>query len=104
MSVCHSSQCTMVHTYNQTLHLIFSLHLYTERFCYPVIVLERATACRHDTELLWCRPIVVFVIGLQLAHKLYACIYPVRLELEEVQSAANSRVARFPREVHEFCK
>jgi hypothetical protein len=91
-------------TYDQTLHLVFSLDLYTKRFCYPIIVLECTTTRRHDAKLLWGRAIIVFVIRLQLAHKLYACIYPVRLELEEVQSAANSRVARFTREVDELCK
>jgi hypothetical protein len=42
------------------------------------------------------------VVSLQLAHKLNASIDVVRLELEEVEAAANRIVARFAGEVDEF--
>jgi hypothetical protein len=37
----------------------------------------------------------VFVVCLQLAHKLDACVYPVGLELEEVEAATYRIVAIF---------
>ena len=40
------------------------------------------------------------MIQLQLAHELYACVYPVRLELEEVEPTA--QLSRLAREVDEF--
>lgn len=41
---------------------------------------------------------------MQLAHELYTRVYSVRLELEEVETAADGRVARFAGEVDEFCE
>jgi hypothetical protein len=83
------------HTDDQALHLVFPHDFHAQRFCYAVIVLEGTAARRHDAELLWCRAIVVFVVCLQLAHKLDACVYPVGLELEEVEAAAYRIVAIF---------
>jgi hypothetical protein len=76
--------CNKKHTYNQAFHFILAIDLYAQRFCYPVVVLERTTTGRHDAELLFARAIVMLVVGMQLAHKFDACVYPVRLELEEV--------------------
>jgi len=36
------------HTYDQTLHLVFTHDFHAQRFCYPVVVLESTTACRHN--------------------------------------------------------
>jgi hypothetical protein len=51
---------------------------------YLVVVLERTTTSRHDAQVWRFRSIVLLLVGLQLAHKLYTCIYPVSLKLEEV--------------------
>jgi hypothetical protein len=91
-------------TYYQALHLIFSQNLDAQRFGYLVIVLESTTTGRHDAQVFGCCAIVVFVIGLQLAHELDARIYPVRFKFEEVQSATDRIVARFAREVYQLCE
>jgi hypothetical protein len=90
------------HTYYQALHLILPDNLDAKRFCYLVVVLESTAASRHDTQVFWGGTIVVFVVCLQLSHELNACVYPVRLEFEEVQPATDRIVARFAREVYEF--
>jgi hypothetical protein len=78
-----------VHTYYQAFHLIFSYDFHAQRFRYLIVVLERATTGCHDTQVFRLGAIVMLLVGLELAHELYACVYPVRLELEEVQSAAD---------------
>jgi hypothetical protein len=95
---------TILRTYYKAFHFVFPFHFHAQSFRYLVIVLESTTTCRHDAQVFWCRAIVLFVVGLQLAHKLNACIYPVCLELEEVQSATNRIVARFAREVYKLCE
>jgi hypothetical protein len=72
------------HTYYQALHLIFSYDFDSQGFRYLVMVFESTTTCRHDTQIFCFGAIVVLLVGLKLAHELYACVYPVRLELEEV--------------------
>jgi hypothetical protein len=72
------------HTYYQALHLVFSYDFHTQRFRYFVVVFEGSSTRRHDTQIFRLGAIVVLLVGLQLAHELYACVYPVRLELEEV--------------------
>jgi hypothetical protein len=91
-------------TYYQALHFVFTKYLYAQRFGYLIIVLECTTASCHDAQVLWCCAIVVFVVGLQLAHELDARIYSVRLEFDEVQSATDRIVARFAREIYELCE
>ena len=66
------------------------------------MVLERTTASRHDTQVRRPGSIVVLLISLELAHELYARIYPVCLELEEVQTSTDRIVARLAREVYQF--
>lgn len=38
-------------TYDETFHLVFPNHLYTQRLRDPVVVLERTAARRHDAQL-----------------------------------------------------
>jgi hypothetical protein len=49
-----------------------------------VVVLERTTTSRHNTQVWRFGSIVLLLVGLELAHELYTRIYPVCLELEEV--------------------
>jgi hypothetical protein len=93
-----------IHTYYQAFHLILSLDFHAQRFCYLVMVFESTPASRHDAQVFRLRAIVVFLVDLEFAHELYACVYPVRLEFEEVQSTTNRVVAGFAREVYEFCE
>jgi hypothetical protein len=66
------------------------------------MVLECASSGGHDAQVLRLRPIVVLLVRLQLAHKLYTCVYAIRLELEKVQTSTCCIVTWFAREVDEF--
>src|SRR5690242_21731955 len=90
-------------TCDQTLHLVLSNDFNTQRFCDLVVVLVGTSARGHDADVAGCGAIVS-VVGDQLAHKVYACVYPVGLELEEVEAAAKGIVAMLAGEVHELCQ
>jgi hypothetical protein len=66
------------------------------------VVLECTAASCHDAQVWRPGSIVVLLVGLELAHELYARIYPVCLELEEVQTSAYRIVAGFARKVYKF--
>jgi hypothetical protein len=89
-------------TYDQALHLVFPYDFYIQRLLYLVVVLERTTTSRHDAQVWRFRSIVLLLVGLQLAHKLYTRIYPISLKLEEVQTSASRVVTEFAREVYKF--
>lgn len=90
-------------TCDQTLHLVFPNDFHTQRFCDFVIVLVCTAACRHDAEVAGTCAIVS-VVRDQLAHEVYACVYSVGFELEEVQAPTEGVVALFAGEVHKLCK
>jgi hypothetical protein len=85
-------------TSNQTLHLILANDLNAQCFCDLVVVLVCTTARRHDADVARCSAVVA-VVRDQLAHEVDACFYPVRLELEEIQPAAERVIAMFAGEV-----
>jgi hypothetical protein len=93
----------MLLTRNQTLHLVFPDNLNAQRFCDLVVVLVCTTAGRHDTYVARCGAIVA-VVRDQLTHEVYACVYAVCLELEEVQPAAEGVVAMLAGEIHKLCE
>jgi hypothetical protein len=98
----HSPALGQDRTNDQTLHLVFANDLDAKRVGDPVIILERAAARRHDAKVARRGAIGVLVVGLQLAHKFDAGVYPVRLELEEVEAPAHRIVAGLTREVDQL--
>lgn len=74
-------------TYYQTLHLVLPQNLHIKRILDLVVELERAAAGRHDAQFRRFRAILLLVLYAQLSHEIYTCIYLVRLEFEEVETA-----------------
>lgn len=76
------------YTDDQTFHLILTQHLYTKLLLDVVVVLERAAARRHNTQLRLSRPIELLVFPLQLVHEIQTILNLVRVKLEKGESAA----------------
>lgn len=56
------------HTDDQTFHLILSQHLYAQALPDVVVILECATTCGHDTQLMIALLDRLLVFLLQLSH------------------------------------
>jgi hypothetical protein len=80
----HAHRQLHARTYDQALHLVFPYDFYIQCLLDLVVVLERTTTSRHNTQVWRFGSIVLLLVGLELAHELYTRIYPVCLELEEV--------------------
>ena len=93
----------MILARNQTLHLVFPDDFYTQSLRDLIIVLVGTTTRRHNADVAGSCAIVS-VVGDKIAHEVNACVYPVCLKLEEVESAAEGVVAMFAGEVDKFCK
>jgi len=89
-------------TYYEAFHLIFPNDLHAQGFPDFVVELEGAATGGHDTQLIGFGAILAAMVGLQIAYKLDARIYPFRLEFEEVQAAAIGALVGLTREVDEF--
>jgi hypothetical protein len=92
----------MKRTNDQTLHLILPYHLDTQSLLHPVIVLECAPSGRHDAQLVALGAILLLVLGLLSAYELDARVDLVRLELVEIEAAADGGRVGFVGEEDQF--
>lgn len=94
--------CGWWRTYDEAFHLVFAYDFDAQCFPDLVVKLESTPSRGHDTEVVRGGTIEAAVVGLQLAHELDARVYPVGLELEEVQAAADGALVGLAGEVDEL--
>lgn len=90
------------HTDNQAFHLIFAQDIHVQRLLQPVVVFVGSSTCRNDTQLIRADAIEFLMLLFELLDKLDAEVYPVSLEVYEVQSPAIVSRVKLPREVDQL--
>ena len=91
------------HTSDQTLHLVLPLNVHVQSALQLVVIQVGTTPRSHDAQFILRRGTVELpVLLVQLPDELDAQVYPMGLEVDEVQPAAIIRRVQLAREINQF--